>query len=34
VLALARRPRLRRAALRQLEGRPDAFTALVARAVG
>jgi len=34
VLALARRPRLRRAALRRLEGRPDAFTALVARAVG
>ena len=34
VLALARRPRLRRAAIRRLEGHPGAFTALVARAMG
>lgn len=34
VLAMARRPRLRRAALRRLEEHPEAFTALVARVVG
>jgi flavin-dependent dehydrogenase len=34
VLAVARRPRLRRAALRRLEEHPGVFQALVARAVG